>query len=83
LTLIQLANYFDLTLFKRFLEKIENTGTLVVMDRAIHSTDDNLLVFKGLPSGQYRWRIDFQVTPGQMDHNEGQFELIALPAPNA
>lgn len=76
-------NFAGLTEPRLRLEKIENTGPLVVMDRAIHSTDDNLLVFKGLPSGQYRWRIDFQVTPGQKDHNEGQFELIALPAPNA
>ena len=76
-------NFAGLTEPRLRLEKIENTGPLVVMDRAIHSTDDNLLVFKGLPSGQYRWRIDFQVTPGQLDHNEGQFELIALPAPNA
>ena len=76
-------NFAGLTEPRLRLEKIDNTGALVVMDGPIRATEDSLLVFKGLPSGQYRWRIDFQVTPGQKDHNEGQFELIALPAPNA
>ena len=76
-------NFVGLTEPRLRLEKIDNTGALVVMDGPIRATEDSLLVFKGLPTGQYRWRIDFQVTPGQSGHEEGQFELIALPTPNA
>jgi hypothetical protein len=65
------------------LQKIEAGAAVTVMDGPVSRSEDNLLVFKGLPSGQYRWRIEYEFLPGQKSRLEGQFELIAVPGPHA
>lgn len=65
------------------LQKIEAGAALTVMEGPVTRSEDNLLVFKGLPSGQYRWRIEYEFLPGKKSRLEGQFELIAVPGPHA
>lgn len=65
------------------LQKVDNDVPITVIDGPIRHTDDNLLVFKGLPSGRYRWVIDYEFLPGKKASQEGQFELIAIPGPHA
>jgi hypothetical protein len=47
------------------------------MDGPVSRNQDHFLVFKGLPSGQYRWSIEYEFLPGQKTRIDGQFELIA------
>ena len=59
------------------LHKIEAGLVRTVMDGPVSRSEDNLLVFKGLPSGQYRWSIEYEFLPGKKTRIDGQFELIA------
>jgi hypothetical protein len=45
----------------------------------IQANANNLLVFRGLPSGVYRWRIQHDVTASVKATINGQFELVAIP----
>jgi hypothetical protein len=65
------------------LQKIDANAPLTVMDAPIRRTEDNLLVFRGLPSGLYRWVLEYEFMPGKKAKQEGQFELIAIPKPDA
>lgn len=65
------------------LQKVDADQPITVIDGPIRHTDDNLLVFKGLPSGLYRWVIDYEFLPGKKARQQGQFELIAIPGPHA
>jgi len=59
------------------LQKIDASVVQTVMNGPVSRSQDNLLVFKGLPSGQYRWSIEYEFLPGQKTRIDGQFELIA------
>ena len=59
------------------LQKIDAGVVHTVMEGPVSRSQDNLLVFKGLPSGQYRWSIEYEFLPGQKTRIDGQFELIA------
>jgi hypothetical protein len=36
-----------------------------------------------LPSGLYRWVLEYEFMSGKKAKQEGQFELIAIPKPDA
>lgn len=59
------------------LQKVDAGVVRTVMDGPVSRNQDHLLVFKGLPSGQYRWSIEYEFLPGQKTRIDGQFELIA------
>lgn len=59
------------------LQKIETGVVRTVMDAPVNRSEDNLLVFRGLPSGHYRWSIEYEFLPGKKTRIDGQFELIA------
>lgn len=65
------------------LQKIDGVAPLTVMDGPIQRTEDDLLVFRGLPSGQYQWTIEYEFLPGKKTRQEGAFELMAIPGPHA
>jgi hypothetical protein len=65
------------------LEKIDDPTPQLVMNAPITRTQDDLLVFRGLPGGRYRWTIEHDIMPGQSASHEGEFELIAIPGPHA
>lgn len=61
-------------------EKIETHKRVVqLFSGPVHTGDNNLLVFKSLPPGVYRWRIEHQVSAAMKTDMHGQFELVAIP----
>jgi hypothetical protein len=61
-------------------QKVEAQGkTVDLVNGPIQANSNNLLVFRGLPSGVYRWRIQHDVTASVKATINGQFELVAIP----
>lgn len=61
-------------------QKIESTGQVFdLLNGPVQVADNNLLVFRGLPSGVYRWRIEHEVSTSMKAVINGQFELVAMP----
>lgn len=61
-------------------QKIESTGQVFdLLNGPVQVVDNNLLVFRGLPSGVYRWRIEHDVSTNMKAAINGQFELVAMP----
>ncbi len=64
-------------------QKIESSGQVFdLLNGPVQVVDNNLLVFRGLPSGVYRWRIEHDVSTSMKATMNGQFELVAIPGPN-
>ncbi len=62
-------------------EKFEEKGpTLVVLDQDIKLSANDQLVLRGVPSGQYQWKLDYDLTPNRRVTLTGQFELVAIPS---
>ncbi len=51
----------------------------VVLDQTVKLADNDQLVFRGLPSGRYRWQIEYAVGAGRSQRQGGEFQLVALP----
>lgn len=61
-------------------QKVEQQGQVFeLLNGPVQSADNNLLVFRGLPSGVYRWRIQHEVSATMKAGINGQFELVAIP----
>lgn len=62
------------------LKKIgEGQQEMVVLDQTVQLAENDQLVFRGLPSGRYRWQIDYALGAGRMQRQAGEFQLVALP----
>lgn len=61
-------------------QKVDAQGQAVdLINGRIQANDNNLLMFRGLPSGVYRWRIQHDVSASMKAGINGQFELVAIP----
>lgn len=61
-------------------QKVDPRGqTVDLINGPIQANVNNLLVFRGLPSGVYRWRIQHDVSASMKAAINGQFELVAIP----
>lgn len=61
-------------------QKVEPQGQVFeLINGPVQAVDNNLLVFRGLPSGVYRWRIQHEVSATMKAGMSGQFELVAIP----
>lgn len=62
-------------------QKVDAQGqTVDLVNGPIQANVNNLLVFRGLPSGVYRWRIQHDVSGSMKAGINGQFELVAIPS---
>ena len=62
-------------------EKLEEKGQpLVILDQAIKITANDQLVLRGVPSGQYHWKLDYDLGANRRVTLNGQFELVAIPS---
>lgn len=61
----------------RFERLLENGSNLVVLDQDLKMDSNDQLVLRGVPSGQYRWKLDYDLKANQRITLNGQFELIA------
>jgi hypothetical protein len=62
-------------------EKIETQGpALVILDQEIKMTANDQLVLRGVPSGQYQWKLDYDLGANRRVTLNGQFELVAIPS---
>ncbi len=61
-------------------QKIDAQGQVFeLLNGPVQAVDNNVLVFRGLPSGVYRWRIDHEISATVRAAMNGQFELVAIP----
>lgn len=61
--------------------KLEASGQQVsIVDRAMTLGARDQLVFRGLPSGRYKWQIDHDLVGGRRASQSGEFELVTIPA---
>jgi hypothetical protein len=62
-------------------EKLEEKGAaLVILDQDIKITANDQLVLRGVPSGQYQWKLDYDMGANRRVTLNGQFELVAIPS---
>jgi hypothetical protein len=62
-------------------EKLEDKGQpLVILDQEIKMTSNDQLVLRGVPSGQYHWKLDYDLGANRRVTLNGQFELVAIPS---
>lgn len=52
----------------------------VVLNQVVKLADNDQLVFRGLPSGRYRWQIEYTLGGGRSQRQAGEFQLVALAA---
>lgn len=61
-------------------QKVEEQGRVIeLLNGPVESASNNVLVFRGLPAGMYRWRIQHEVSATMKANINGQFELVAIP----
>lgn len=61
-------------------QKVEEQGRVIeLLNGPVESASNNVLVFRGLPVGVYRWRIQHEVSATMKANINGQFELVAIP----
>ena len=61
-------------------QKIDAQGQVFeLLNGPVQAVDNNVLVFRGLPSGVYRWRIEHEISATMKAGMNGQFELVAIP----
>ena len=61
-------------------QKLEEQGRVIeLLNGPVESASNNVLVFRGLPAGMYRWRIQHEVSATMKANINGQFELVAIP----
>lgn len=61
-------------------QKIDAQGQVFeLLNGPVQAVDNNVLVFRGLPSGVYRWRIEHEISTTMRAGMNGQFELVAIP----
>jgi hypothetical protein len=61
-------------------QKIDAQGQVFeLLSGPVQAVDNNVLVFRGLPSGVYRWRIEHEISTTMRAGMNGQFELVAIP----
>lgn len=61
-------------------QKIDAQGQAIeLLNGPVQAVDNNVLVFRGLPSGIYRWRIEHEISATMKAGMNGQFELVAIP----
>lgn len=61
-------------------QKIDAQGQVFeLLNGPVQAVDNNVLVFRGLPSGVYRWRIEHEISATMKAGMSGQFELVAIP----
>jgi len=53
----------------------------LILDQEIQVSSNELLIFRGLPSGLYRWQIGYTLGTGssQRQSQSGEFQLVVLP----
>jgi hypothetical protein len=62
-------------------EKVEDKGApLVIVDQDIRITSNDQLVLRGVPSGVYQWKLDYDMGSNRRASLNGQFELVAMPS---
>lgn len=73
-------NVLGLTQPHLLFQKIDAKGEVFeLLNGPVEAVDNNVLVFRGLPSGVYRWRIEHQISANMKAGMNGQFELVAIP----
>lgn len=61
------------------LQKVEPSGQLLtIVDQLIQIAASEQLVFRGLPSGQYKWHLEYDLNATRRTNAEGDFELVAI-----
>jgi hypothetical protein len=61
-------------------QKVDAQGQVFeLLNGPVQTVDNNVLVFRGLPSGVYRWRIEHEISATMKAGMNGQFELVAIP----
>lgn len=61
-------------------QKVDAQGQVFeLLNGPVQAVDNNVLVFRGLPSGLYRWRIEHEISATMKAGMNGQFELVAIP----
>lgn len=66
----------------RFEKLDEKGGGQLILDQDIKITSNDQLVLRGVPSGQYLWKLDYDLGSHRRVTLNGQFELVALPGEN-
>jgi len=64
----------------RFEKAAEKGQPLVILDQEIKMTANDQLVLRGVPSGQYHWKLDYDLGANRRGSLNGQFELVAIPS---
>lgn len=60
-------------------EKVEPKGQpVLILDQDIQISTNDLLVLRGVPSGQYQWTLDYDLGDKQHVSVNGRFELFAI-----
>jgi hypothetical protein len=54
-------------------------GSKVMLNAPVDVSVNDQAVFRGVPSGVYKWRIDYVVSANLKAKMAGQFRLIAVP----
>lgn len=63
------------------LQRVESGGRAVgIVDRGVSLGPKDQMVFRGLPSGRYRWQLEHDAEGAQRAMQHGEFELVAIPA---
>lgn len=62
-------------------QKLEATGQVIsILDRAVELSANDQLVLRGLPGGQYKWQLDYELGASRRSSQAGAFELVAVPS---
>ena len=62
-------------------EKVETQGQpLLILDQDIKISTNDQLVLRGVPSGQYQWKLDYDLGSNRRITLNGRFELVAMPS---
>jgi hypothetical protein len=62
-------------------EKLEEKGpAVIILDQDIKIGANDQLVLRGVPSGQYQWKLDYDLGANRRVSMSGQFELFAIPS---
>ena len=63
------------------LHKVESGGQLIsIVDRDVKLGPKDQMVFRGLPSGRYKWQLEHDTEGAQRVNHDGEFEVVAIPA---
>jgi len=61
--------------------KVEPGGQLIsIVDRDVKLGPKDQMVFRGLPSGRYKWQLEYDTEGMQRINHDGEFQVVAIPA---